>query len=112
MGAAIKFVFEREFFAHHEDLVGSFFENSTSDRTIPLRKKPITALFNKEFTKDTPLLVGSNLYSIATNANRQAVYLSLDEAVQALVADDAKPSFADLEKDFAEFYGKITSAKS
>ena len=112
MGAAIKFVFERDFFSHHEDLVGSFFESSTSDRTIPIKKKTITALFNKEFTTDTPLLVGSNLYSIATNADRQAVYLSLDEAVQALVADDDTPSFADLEKDFAEFYSKITSAKS
>ena len=112
MGTTITLVFEHEFFSHHEDLVGSFFENSTSDRTVPIRKKTITALFNKEFAIDTPLLVGSDLYSMATNANRQTVYLYLDEAVQALVTDDAKPSFADLEKDFAKFYGKITSAKS
>ena len=112
MGVARKFFFERDFFSHHEDLVGSFFESSTSDRTIPIKKKTITAFFNKEFAMDTPLLVGCDLHSIATNANRQDVYLSLDEAVQALVADDDTPSFADLEKDFAEFYGKITSAKS
>lgn len=111
MGDARKPIFDRDFFSPHEDLVDSFFENSNADRTIPLRKETITVLFNKKFAMDTPLLMGSDLYSIATNANRQTAYLYLDEAVQALVTDDSKPSFADLEKDFAEFHGKITSTK-